>query len=209
MRRVHKAWGRFAALLLLPVLGCSQRLGLVPGVDLNQTMAPLFPGAHAPAGITSRTVDGVATDSRSSGATDDGTTLVLSSGSGGLEWAVYRLNTGSAPVSFTVSLGSTAGEEAFVGVADFDAGRWVFDGPTSGDYVHIIAGPNFRSPSGNVFVVIAAVDGHMAHVNNVGLTFDNGYFEQEDNDSIAQANVISAFPFDITGNTNHSETWPN
>ncbi|MCC7477362.1 PKD domain-containing protein [bacterium] len=115
--------------------------------------------------------------------TDLGEASRLSSGaagSGQTAWAIYRLPLGGAQpgaLSFDVNYRahSGGGQSAYyVGLSDYAQGRWVWSGPYSrnnnirlaGD---LLAGSDYTSDSGNMFVCVLAYDGNKLDVVGVAV----------------------------------------
>lgn len=115
--------------------------------------------------------------SASGGATVEGDTLVLPSGPGELQWAIYRFPIPLVETStyqLEATLVASGGAGGWIGVSDYIAGAWAFHGPYPGDALIPVDYGIFLSEIGNFYAAVIAHDGATVTVNSVSLAYDNG-----------------------------------
>src|SRR5688500_9813322 len=122
-----------AAVFLTILAACADS---APDAGLSSELKPWQPGSqlalpsHEPSDLTEYVLSGTDTELRSSGAVDSGSAVVLYGSASGFEYAVYRVNPGlDAPDSVSVMLEEPATSGAWMGLANYDSGKWEFDGP--------------------------------------------------------------------------------
>ena len=113
----------------------------------------------------------------SAGASVEGDNLVLTAGTGGLEYAVYRFETGlPGTATYDVSAVFTIGgdNELWLGLSDYASGRWSIRGPYVNDVEILLDDSIYLSPAGTFHLAVIVHDGKMAAVNTLAFSFDNG-----------------------------------
>ena len=126
-----------------------------------------FPPDHQASGLTEYVLTGNSAELRSLGAVDQGSALILDADAGAFEYAVYRFNPADAalPDSLSVLFEELTTTGAYVGIADYAKGRWVFNGPFTKQKTIAIDEPDYISPGGNLWVAVVAADNSAATVN--------------------------------------------
>lgn len=137
------------------------------GVSLRQIP---FPVERATAGFELLYKSGRETYSRSLGAMEQDTRLLLESYAGTMEYAIYRL--GAEP-PFTIQrvqpFVATASTGIWVGLANFHDQRWDFSGPYYGHEIAILPTVDFQhvSPLGAVYTAIVVANGDAVLIDGI------------------------------------------
>jgi PKD repeat protein len=164
--RWNVAWMAVACAVAM-LAGCGSwntaaERGLAPA---NEGIIP-FPDNRSSSALTEAVLAGRNTEARSAGASAVGSTLLLPASPGTPQYALYRLNLGSHhPDSVAVMLEQAVGDGAFVGLPDFDTGRWQFSGPYKQSKTLAVDAHQFISPSGNLWVAVLTAPGGGAVVH--------------------------------------------
>lgn len=107
-------------------------------------------------------------------AEDKGEACALTSVTGSLSYAVYRVPLGGdEPGVVSVDANVTAGDGYFVGLADYGRDAWEWHGPFSDNHIRLSVArsgsADYTSSLGNVFVSVAAYDSAIADVVGIGI----------------------------------------
>jgi len=95
----------------------------------------------------------------------DGTALVLLSPAHGISWGIWQLDPAARqPVAVEAVLSLPAGDHAYLGLADYAAGVWRFEGPLSEGTI-VSLDESHLSPDGYCYVAVIAADGSTATVH--------------------------------------------
>ena len=99
--------------------------------------------------------------SKSSNAVEDGNRLDLLSGSNSIAWAYWQYTGGPRVVtSLEFVMDVPAGNEYYVAVPDYRAGRWQFRGPFESGRVFRADSFDFYSPAGDFFALALTAAGN-------------------------------------------------
>ncbi|MCC7479656.1 PKD domain-containing protein [bacterium] len=144
----------------------SQPAGQVP--PQIQSALPELPSDRGASLLAESLIQGKASLDRSAAAQEQGPALLLdSAGAGVWQWALY----GFSPTpdhsldSVNVLLDVSQGSAVWLGLADYEAGRWQLFGPYQGSKTLLADDPAYLSPGGNLYVVALVGDGQSATVN--------------------------------------------
>src|SRR5262249_6400262 len=89
--------------------------------------------------------------------------------------AVYRFHPASGTAdSVSILLDAPPTTAAYIGLADFGRGRWVFSGPYSGPKTLPLDDPAYISPSGNLWLAVLAPVGQSARVEQLSIRAQHG-----------------------------------
>lgn len=100
--------------------------------------------------------------------------MQLPAGPGGLEWAIYQLNTSGHPViGLEVTFEVLSGEGCWIGLPDYNGGSWNVGGPFTGTVASFgPPDPDWISPLNNLYVAVIAHDDSTVVVNQVSASVD-------------------------------------
>src|SRR5258708_5944287 len=147
-----------------------QRASLLPAV----AGLPPFPAGRGTAAALDLALTGVETFDRSSGVMEQGASLSLSGAAGTPAWAVYAfaVPAGATVLSVDCGLDNAATSAAWVGMADYARGHWVWFGPYGGAKLFPLTSGNHLSPGNNAYVAILAEPGQTGLVTAMTLSVD-------------------------------------
>ena len=171
------------ALLLVLLAGCTG-LGqpvnnadsavLSPSLDLADF--PPLPAGHAASATTATYKTGNFTYDRSGNAFDNGSQLLLISGTNNLAWGEWQLN---PPLQYidtlNVGLEVVQGDEVWLAVSDYQRNTWDIHGPFIDDGSLAIDDTRNRSENGNLYVAAIAVGGAQPSVAYLETICDDGW----------------------------------
>lgn len=170
---------RSAALLLLISLmlcacGQSSRMPVLSG---GEQPAPAF-ARHLPfpvdrelAALSTTTIDGSATAQRSSGAVDQGSSLLITAAALP-EYGIYTFSPKNTPNQVTVTMSSAQTGAYWVALANYTKGYWELDGPYASSQGFAL-GAQHLSPLGNFSVAVLAPPHETAQVELLQLSANN------------------------------------
>jgi hypothetical protein len=177
-RYKHAAANVLAAICLHALTACGSDNANPVGHQSQGFAPPPFPDARAAAASQTLQVEGTDAIEQSSRCVPHDPSLHILSFDNECHWAIYQLDIGDdLPVSLTVQLDPNDTDIAWIGLADFQTGRWSFQGPldTAG-----AAGPlalsgapleaddlRYVSPGNSIFVAVLVAGNHAAMVQSV------------------------------------------
>ncbi|MCB1216509.1 hypothetical protein KDL44_03910 [bacterium] len=146
---------------------------LAGGTELQQSLPPLE-SLRAPAELLNTATDGAEFTSKSDNAAIDGTALSLSSTQQDPSWGIWQLVPADDEevVNLQVLLDVSAGNEAWIALANHSSGRWDFSGPHSGGFSLELDQASHVSEAGSVFVAVLAAGGDSLDVLRLLLRTD-------------------------------------
>ena len=161
-----------AALAVVTMLTCSCSIEHAGDSLAESAAAPVFAAGGLPpipAGreallLSEYLISGNDTFGRGGPAIDDGSALAL--GGSALAWGMYAFNFNDDSLdSLRVSLDAQVTNGLWIGLADYEAGRWDFSGPFTADSTLVITAERHLSPAGNVYIVVVLDTGEPATVS--------------------------------------------
>ncbi|MCC7476857.1 carboxypeptidase regulatory-like domain-containing protein [bacterium] len=163
------ASGRLAAIETRSLDTATMQPGGLPPLPVD------LPELRAAQSVDVTTQRGQDAFTTTAGCTPDGAdALLISAGAGGLEYAMYQFSPGAATLSSVLAtLSFPAGEQVWIGLADYGSFRWKLQGPYpaagtaqfsglgSGDYVNA---------GGNCYFLVLAFNASSVSVSSVEFT---------------------------------------
>jgi len=161
-------------LLVLTVALCScagSQPGGTPADTALLAQLPPLPDAKAPSELSGDVVEGNETWNSSFNAVPIETDLELSSGVNTMCWGIWRLQPGEDELlGVEIQLSVSGDDEAWAAVANYELGRWEFEGPLTAGQELPLSNVAHRSESGNCFVAVMTSGGNNATVNRLVMT---------------------------------------
>ena len=152
--------------------------GLLPAALLGLPPVPSdLPGTKDAAALHQTIQNGADAFEVSSGATISGTQLVLPAAANAVEYGMYAFAPGSVALkSITANFNIAAGEQVWLGVADYGPKRWKFQGPYPAagvaQFDNLDAGL-YLSQGGKCYLLIVAFNATTAQVSTIQFTTDD------------------------------------
>jgi hypothetical protein len=190
-----------ACLIVLSLAAChsgKDALSPAENLELLDSQLPAFPVDKQTAASSSPQQFGTFTEGRSANVEETPEGLMLLSGPRSFSWGMYKLDSeGSHVDSIRFDLEIKPGNYAYIGVADYQTGKWKIYGPLSEPEVLIFLEDVHESPrTGDAHVFVGTYGGDSVLVKSCFLEFDFG-------DNLAPASQLTAptsegeAPFDI------------
>jgi inhibitor of cysteine peptidase len=130
---------------------------------------PPFPVDRAAAELLNNVIKGSEYFEKSSGPLSSTNSLFFDVPASVTDFAIYRFPVGDDQlVKLTLDLTISAGNQAWVGLADFSKGRWQFGSPTETaiSEFDLIGVPGYKSPANNFYFAVIGWNGSSFTVNN-------------------------------------------
>ncbi|MEZ5338582.1 MAG: hypothetical protein R3F46_09980 [bacterium] len=111
---------------------------------------------------------------RSANASVSGDVLELQSSINSVSWGIWRFSPGSVAElqDMEILAEPQAGDELYIGLADYASGRWDFDGPLPGGKFYGLDSQRHLSSLGNVHVIVLVSNGASATVEQLIMQHD-------------------------------------
>lgn len=143
----------------------------LPPIPLDQ------PLNHVPADISQTIQVGSDAIAKSAGASISGTELILSAAAGAFEFGMYAFAPGAATLkSIKASFSVSAGNQVWIGIANYGPKRWQFKGPYSVTGTAQFDGLDtglYLSQGGSCYLLIVSYDATTADVSTIEFTTDD------------------------------------
>ena len=175
-------------LLAFGMLSCSGQLhqelptpaALIDSVAQPPDSAlPAFPLDRNTAALVDTQLQGSEFFEKSSGPLSSINSLFFDVTAGKSDYAIYQFNAGDDQlIKLSLDLTISAGNEAWVGLADFSRNRWQFGAPVavnSSDF-DLSGNAGYKSPAGNFYCAVVGWDGSSFTINGLTLQTDRDLF---------------------------------
>lgn len=158
--------------------GAAPAVTAVPAVFAGLPPVPLDgPGARDASALQQTTQNGSAAVAVSSGAAVAGTELILTAAAGSLEYGMYAFAPGTTRLkSIKANFSVSAGDQVWLGLADYGPKRWKFQGPypaAGTAQLDNLDGGLYLSQAGKCYLLVVAFNATTASVATVQFTTDD------------------------------------
>ena len=130
-----------------------------------------FPADRQLAALSTSSLDGNQASPRSSGATDQGTSLMITA-TGKAEYGIYTFNPNNTPNQISLTITEAQTSAYWVALANYTLGRWELDGPFATSQSFAL-GLQHLSGLGNFSIAVLAPPGESVQVDLLQLSSDN------------------------------------
>lgn len=140
---------------------------------------PDFPVDRAAATLIDSVIKGSEYFEKSSGPLGSTNSLFFDVPANVTDYAIYQYAVADDELlKLTLDLTISAGNQAWVGLADFNKGRWQFGGPTesASSEFDLSAVPGYKSPAGNFYFAVIGWNGSSFTVNSATVQTDRNLF---------------------------------
>ena len=156
------------AALLLCGCGTSAAGKAAPAGETPQSLSaslPELPQGRQASEQFDNSVDGAQFHDKSANAAVSGDELELFSTQQSASWGIWQLSGGEdALVEVQLLLDVSAGNQAYIAVADYASGRWQFSGPHDSGVTLPLEDASHRSAAGDSYIAVLAAEGSQLNV---------------------------------------------